>query len=184
MKKFITGVLFIFAIFMTFCISQATTIIAPHWKDGNITVYIPKDARAEQMKRAFMKWQNASFGKLNFTFQEKGPANIDVVFTEAVDGADGPIGSYNVTIQNGLIKKAEIKMATKSKNISKYSNSYIYTTMLHEVGHALGLSDTNRKGSSIMFMPVTEQQDLLKIDMMKLYNLNNWSWMDHRIQQQ
>lgn len=102
------------------------------------------------------------FRKIKFYISRKGPANIDVVFTEAVDGEDGPIGSYNVTIQNGLIKKAEIKMATKSKNISKYSNSYIYTTMLHEVGHALGLSDTNRKGSSIMFMPVTEQQDLLK----------------------
>lgn len=183
MKKLIISILFIFAICMTFCVSQATTIIAPHWKDGTISVYIPKDARAEQMKRAFTKWQNASYGKLNFVFKDKGPANIDVVFTEEVDGADGPIGSYNITVQNGYIKKAEIKLATKNKNISKYSNNLIYTTMLHEVGHALGLSDTNRKGSSIMFMPVSEKQDLLKIDIMKLYNLNNWSWMDHRIQQ-
>ena len=99
------------------------------------------------MKHAFQKWQNSSYGKLKFNFVQKGPADIDVVFVEKVTGADGPIGEYKINIKNGFIDKAEIKIATRSKN--KYSNDLIYTTMLHEVGHALGLPDYDRKEQAL-----------------------------------
>lgn len=174
------AILFVFVCFNT---ANATTSISPHWKSGTIRVYIPQDTQATMMQHAFERWQDASSGKLSFVFINKGPADIDVIFADSVDGNDGPIGSYTVTIQNRYITKAEIKIATKKNNISQYSNDYIFTTMMHEVGHALGLPDTNRKASSIMYMPLSASQDLLKIDMLKLYNLNNWSWMDRNIQE-
>ena len=184
MKKIILCLAILFAFVYTFfnSIAQAIAIEAPHWQKSPISVYIPTDdAKSITMKHAFERWQRDSFGKLKFSFVSKTPADIEVAFTEKVDGSDGPIGAYNLTIRGEEIRKAEIQIATKSPNIKKYSKDYIFTVMLHEVGHALGLEDSNRKASSIMYMPVSETQDILKLDMRKLYKVNNWTWMDRRI---
>lgn len=182
MKKIIFGILAVFVFIFGLCNinkSFAYPVTGPHWNKSPINVYIPNDAKAITMKHAFQKWQNSSYGKLKFNFVQKGPADIDVVFVEKVTGADGPIGEYKINIKNGFIDKAEIKIATRSKN--KDSNDLIYTTMLHEVGHALGLPDYDRKRTSIMHMPISESQDILKLDIMNLYKLNNWTWMDRNL---
>lgn len=183
MKKFLGIILIIFAFIFSFSsIAKAgtTTANAPHWQKPVINVYIPQDEKAASMKRAFLKWQSVSDGKIKFKFVDKGPADIDILFAEKVNGSDGPIGSYSIKSQGKTITKAEITLATKSPQAKKYSNNLIYTTMLHEVGHALGLSDNSRK-KGIMFMPVSENQDITKLDIRTLYNHNNWSYMDRRI---
>lgn len=152
----------------------------PHWKTSTITVYIPKNQRAASMRRAFQQWQAVSAGHLNFKFVQSGPANIDVVFVEKVSGNDGPLGEYKREIKGGYITKAEIKLATKSPAIKKYSNDYIYTTMLHEVGHALGLPDRADKPTTIMHMPLTSDQDIKKLDIKNLFAVYDWSRMDRR----
>ena len=182
MKKIIFGILTIFVFIFGLCTvnkSFAYPVTGPHWTKSPINVYIPNDVKATSMKHAFLKWQNSSYGKLKFNFVQKGPADIDVVFVEKVSGFDGPIGEYKITIKNGFINKAEIKIATKNKN--NYSNNLVYTTMLHEIGHALGLPDYERKRTSIMHMPINESQDILKLDIMNLYKLNNWTWMDRNL---
>lgn len=157
----------------------------PHWQKSTINVYIPQeDSKSGAMQRAFLKWQTASSNKISFKFVEKEKdADINVIFADKVDGSDGPIGSYNVTINGMNIQKGEITIATKSPNIKKYSNDYIYTVMLHEVGHVIGMPDQTRKPSSIMNMPVRETQDITKIDIRKLYYVNNWSYSDRRFNQ-
>lgn len=152
----------------------------PHWNKTSINVYIPKDARAASVRRAFEYWQSVASGKLHFNFVNKGPADIDVVFLEKVSGVDGPLGECVVNIKNNQIEKAEIKLATKSPNINKYSNNYIYTTMVHEVGHALGLKDISGKPTSIMHTPITESQDIKKMDIKNLFMLYDWSLLDRR----
>ena len=49
--------------------------------------------------------------------------------------------------------------------------------MLHEIGHALGLKDTKRK-IGIMSTPVTEAQDIVNTDILRLYYLNGWHIID------
>lgn len=162
-----------------FNISNAMPISAPYWNKSSITVYVPSDKRAEQMKRAFAKWQSVSSGKLKFIYQNSDKtADIIVKFTKTVDNSDNPIASYSLTTQNGIITKAEIQLATNSNEISKYTNNYIYTTMLHEIGHVLGLSNTTRKSISIMNHPVVETQNITRLDIMHLFKLNNWSWSE------
>lgn len=178
-KKIFISLFLILAFAATFFnFVQAETATYPHWTKSPITVYIPKDEKAVTMRHAFEKWQNLSYGKLKFQFMPKGPADIDVVFTDKVDGSDGPLGSHKITIKKGAITKAEIKMATKGNK--KYSNNMVYTTMLHEIGHVLGLQESTRKQSSIMNMPVNETQDILKKDIVNLYHVNGWSYMDRR----
>lgn len=183
-KKFLSIIFIIFVFIFGFSngVEASTTTIAPHWKKSKITVYIPQDTKSQSMRRAFSTWQSSINNKLTFEFVNEGPADIDVVFSENVSGADGPIGSYSVSIQGQEITKAEITIASKSPDFKKYSNNLVYTTMLHEVGHALGLADTNRKHSGIMFTPVSEEQDITKLDIRKVYNLYSWSYMDRRIE--
>ena len=178
-KKILVGLFSVFVFVMTWLnFANAETSTYPHWTKTPITVYIPKDEKAITMRHAFEKWQNLSYGKLKFQFMPKGPADIDVVFTDKVDGSDGPLGSHKITIKKGAITKAEIKMATKGNK--KYTNNMVYTTMLHEIGHVLGLQESTRKQSSIMNMPVNETQDILKKDIVNLYHVNGWSYMDRR----
>ncbi|MDE6138787.1 MAG: matrixin family metalloprotease [Candidatus Gastranaerophilales bacterium] len=176
-KKALFGIIAIFITFLGLSAFASTTSNAtfPHWQKSSIDVYIPNDEKAASMQRAFQKWQGESGGNLNFKFVENGPADIDVVFTEQVGGNDGPIGSYSVKIRGMKITKAEIKILSGSK-AKKYSNNHIYTVMLHEVGHALGMQDEPRKPTSIMYMPVSEKQDIQKFDVKKLYKINGWSY--------
>ncbi len=184
LKKVLLGLLliigFVFLSPISVLSAQTTVSSVPHWQSGNITVYIPaNEPKTDTMKHAFQKWSKLSFGNLNFNFVSKEKAQITVTFTDKVSGDDGPIGICNLSIQGPYITKAEIQIAVNSKQ--QYSNDMIYTTMLHEIGHALGLNDTTRKYRSIMHMPITADQDVLSIDMEKLFKVNNWSWSQKKV---
>jgi len=181
-KKLLTGLSIIFAFIMVFTTMGKVSAIesnSPHWQKTPIKVFIPKDTYSATMKNAFLKWQGVSGGKIKFSFVEKGPADIDVVFNENASG-DTPIATYSVSSEGNKITKAEIKIASKNPKFKKYSKNYIYTTMLHEVGHTLGLSDNTQKKSLIMYTPINETQDITKLDIRNLYQVNNWSYANRK----
>lgn len=151
---------------------------SPHWQQNKITVYIPKDSKSDSLKRAFLKWQNEMSGKITFEFVTKGPANIDIIWSESVSGVDGNFGSSSITTSGNKITKAEITFATKGKK--QFGNNYAYTVMLHEIGHALGLSDNPRKMNSIMYNPISDTQNISSVDLRDLYKIYNWNWGTRR----
>lgn len=173
----------LFLIFL-FCVLTILPVLAvgdygPNWAKTPINVYIPKDEKySSMMERAFSKWQNMSFGQLKFNFiaEKTDDTNIDieVEFGTKTDGTDGDLGSYSLTVKGGEIKKANIVIVPDDKN---YSQDMIFTVMLHEVGHALGLRDSKRK-LGIMHSPVDETQDIISNDIIKLFRLNGWSYMN------
>lgn len=184
-KKILLSLFFIFGLVIMFILptnaGQTTIYTDPHWESGNITVFIPKDdPNSGSMMRAFQRWQGRSFGNLKFSFVQKAPAQITVEFTESVSGSDGPIGICEKTIQGPYITSAKIKIATKGNQT--YSKNLVFTTMLHEVGHALGLNHNSRKYRSIMHDPITEDQDIMSIDVEKIFHIHGWSWGQRRIE--
>lgn len=184
-KKVLLSVFLIFGLLLTFILpisaGQTTIYTDPHWESGNITVSIPqKDPKSGAMMRAFQKWQSRSFGNLKFKFVSDESAQIKVEFVESVNGSDGPIGICEKTIQGPYITSAKISIATKGQQT--YSNNLVFTTMLHEIGHALGLNHNSRKYRSIMHDPITEDQDIMSIDVEKLFHVNGWSWGQRRLE--
>lgn len=186
LKKIFTALFVIFAFICTF-FTAANAVAptgypkpsAPHWKKEVILVYIPKDERATSMHNAFKRWANACEQKLNFQYiDDEKKANIVVEFTDKVNGSDGPLGEYSLEIQGMEITKATIKIATKNPQVRKYSKDYIFTTMLHEVGHAIGMAEADRKRSSIMHMPIDETQDIIISDKRNLYRIYGWDWIN------
>lgn len=175
MKKFIISLLIIFAgIFFFNLKSFAVGNYGPNWNKQILKVYIAKDSYADMMQRAFEKWVQQCNGRLKFEYVETPPADIEVNFADETDGTDGDIGSYTLIIKGGFITKANITIAP---NPEKNSNNLIYTVMLHEIGHALGLHDSSRK-LGIMSTPVTENLDIINTDVLRLFHLNGWSVID------
>ena len=175
MKKFIIFLSVIFtALFFSNLSSFAVGNYGPNWEKPTIKVYIPEDSYQGMMQRAFQKWVDESNGKLRFEYLDEPPADIEVDFADKTDGTDGNIGSYTMTVMGGHIKKATITIAP---NPTQNSNNLIYTVMLHEIGHVLGLRDTPRK-LSIMSTPILETQDISKTDIIRLFHLNGWAYID------
>lgn len=185
MKKFLLGIVAIFLFVFAFAnISNAAAtntskrVEVPHWKKSPINVFIPDETGKASMRSAFNNWSGKSNGKIQFAYTTKEKADIIVEFTKNTDGLESKLGGYSISTNGNAIVKANIKIATKSKLAKKYSKDYIYTTMLHEVGHVLGMKDNPRKPSSIMHMPITEDQDITKLDVKQFYNINGWSYAD------
>ena len=73
LKKILSAIFLIFGFAIT-CFGQVNTVTEnfPHWKNpAKLTVFIPQDTNSAMMKRAFIKWQNESFGNVKFVFKEK-----------------------------------------------------------------------------------------------------------------
>ena len=182
-KKVILGIIAIFMfVFAVANVTQAASTntsarknSVPHWDKKTVKVYVPQDPKADSMRKAFSAWQTTSKDKLGFSYAPKDKADIVVTFIDKTEGLEAPLGGYSVTVNGSKITKAEIKIATKSKAAKKYSNAYIYNTMLHEVGHAIGMSHNDRKPSSIMSATITEKQTISKVDIINLYKIYNWS---------
>lgn len=185
-KKILTGLFIMFAFICTFLSTAFATAPtgypkpdAPHWQKSPVLVYIPQDPKSASMQNAFKRWQDATEQKLNFQYiNDEKKADITVEFTDKVNGSDGPFGEYVLEIQGMAITKAKIKIATKNPKIKQYSRDYVFTTMLHEVGHVIGLKDSERKHSSIMYMPIDEKQDILISDKRNLYRTYGWDWIN------
>ena len=186
-KKILLGIVAIFVFIFAFAnVSQASSqayskgMNTPHWQKKPITVYLPQDPKSQSMKNAFAKWGSISNGKLVFTYisneKEKDKADIVVDFTDKTEGLESKLGGYSISTNGDKITKGTITIASKSKLAKKYSNDYIYTTMLHEVGHVIGMSDNQRRNGSIMSMPISERQEITKNDIKRLYKVNNWNF--------
>lgn len=178
LKRILNIFVLIFVIFFVFNNSaSAVSDYGPSWNKSVISVYIPQGhAYSEMFLHAFQKWENSSFGKLKFQYVAKQPADIETYFVQKTDGTDEAAGSYTLIVQGGKIVKADIAIVAVP---NQFTNQMIYTTMLHEVGHALGLQDSNRK-LGIMRSPVVETQDIITNDIIKLYRLNGWSYMNKK----
>lgn len=181
----IIGTLFILAgtVFAVEVKTADVKTTGPHWQKSQITVYVPENSKyTNTVKQAFNTWQTKTMGKLSFRYVPKSPADIEVIFCEDINSPESPIASYNIKIEGqNEITKGELQLATKGKTITKYSNTYVYTTLLHETGHILGLTHNSRKPSSIRYPEIHEGQTILKLDVMDLYYTYGWSWMDRRI---
>ena len=187
LKKIFISFITMFVIMFGFAnISQSREIVqVPHWQKKVINVYIPKDGDQKTtsiLKSAFAKWQSTSAGHISFKYVDKGPADIDIVFAETASSASGPISKTSVSTSGNAISKAEITIATGDKQYKKYSDNYISTVLLHEVGRSLGMPTTTRKETSIMYVPVSEKQKLMKIDALKFFSISQWNYSKRRIE--
>ena len=193
MKKIFT---IIFGILIFFALSSsninATTTPASYEdakpvliKTQRLKVYIPpKDMLATTMKHAFTDWQRHTNG--NFTFEfvgTKSTANIEVLFIESGmsnicrNGDALGCTTYipaKTLYGNKRILGAKIYISVNDMNGKPMTKNQVYTIMLHEIGHAMGLSHSKDK-KSLMYAgtnsEMAEGQEIREDDIKRLYKL-------------
>ena len=146
-----------------------------------IRTYIPpRHKYTEKMKRACYRWSTMTKNGIIFKY-ETSPNNAQIVvyFVEKIpeefhmDSAAG-LTIYSYAVNDGLFRNAKIYITDYAQG-HKLTDDEVFTAMLHELGHAIGLGHSNNP-NSIMY-PTTQHvktMEVSKEDIDKLAKMYHW----------
>lgn len=125
---------------------------------------LPNYYRSE-ITKAFYQWQNSSkFLTFNFVNNSQD-AQIIVKFLPlpgnncSETGCKYVVAYTEPTIKNDILKKMTITMYDKDANGNYFSDKELYNTILHEIGHALGIMGHSFSTDDLMYMSNEEHQN-------------------------
>ena len=176
----IKRILLIFIILISFCSSVFADIQGKWFHPKFIRVYIqPDHYKGRLMTQAFREWSKLTKNKLIFQ-KVTSPkfADIEVEFVNKIDttqsSTDRAIGLTRTSTQsNRKLVHAKIWIAQKTHDDKVLSEDEVYTTMLHEIGHAIGLNHS-QDPESVMYYGVNVIQEVSEEDLRLLKELYLW----------
>ena len=125
------------------------------WQDPkNITVYFKDEYKKALFKKAFSHWNSLLGGTVYFNFVDNPNANIVCSFEDISESDEGGITDwYSFEVKDKkFFKNLSIKISKYSPRDGKeYTDDQHYSIMLHEIGHALGISDHSPFKGDIMY---------------------------------
>ncbi|OGI19645.1 MAG: hypothetical protein A2255_08700 [Candidatus Melainabacteria bacterium RIFOXYA2_FULL_32_9] len=108
------------------------------------------------VKRAFSDWINKLDGLMNYTLvSNPNDADIVIKFVPAIDttntGSGFISGLTSHHIKGNILKYANIEVSTMRPNKTIFTETDIYYTVLHEIGHALGIMGHSYNEDDVMY---------------------------------
>jgi len=141
-----------------------------------IKTYIPPNhKRTEMMKHAFQRWTKVTNQQVIFVYvPDKKTAQLEVEFVNVIPNADREVGlTQTVTTAGNHILRSKIYIAEKNSRMQSLSEDAVFTVMLHEIGHAIGLEHTTEP-MSIMYPTEDDRQEIQKSDLKNLSEIYGW----------
>lgn len=200
MKKIFLLIISFFALLFLPAIAEEDEL--HHWNNlKNIRVYVPaKNEYTSLMKQAFDEWENVSKGKIRFIYVSAPHlAQNIVVFTDrfpdnklgisatktavvchpiyvSVNGKPQQVCDERNTTSYALDKIITIAY-TYPKTDYKMTNDEIYTVMLHEIGHSLGLNHSDNP-DDLMYPSLKKGvvKGITENDVKTLYGIYGWTY--------
>lgn len=141
-----------------------------------LKTYIPPNhPRTEMMKHAFAEWTKLTERKFVFRYvTSPNTAHIRVHFVEQIPNADREIGLTKFRFINRKMTHAQIYIAEKTSKGKQLGDNAVYTVMLHEIGHAMGINKHSNNPLSVMYPTENDVQEILKSDLETLAEIYDW----------
>lgn len=177
MRKILAVFFTAFIILVNCNFANAADLI--RWKNPKrINVYIPQHQRTIMMKHSLEEWTRKTNKKIIFYYVDKpAKADIEIQFVDKIGkiaGADRAIGVTQTRYSGKYFIKSIIQIAMRSPENKKLGDDAVYTVMLHEVGHAIGLLEHSSDKLSIMHAIEDDRQEISKNDLERLQRLYGW----------
>lgn len=182
MKKLLSMVFYL-SIFLLGGTGVVYAITEGVWQfPKNIKTYIePGNHNTVMMQHAFQEWERVTNHNLGFKFvSSESTAKIRVYFVKKIDtknekSLDRAIGltRSRASENSKRMFKATIWIADFTQDGRKLSRDEVYTVMLHEIGHALGLNHS-QDPKSVMYSGANVIQEISKDDLKNLSERYGW----------
>lgn len=181
MVKFMKKIFLLFCLIfiMVFnCVNAAE--VQKKWANPqHLKVYIqPGLERSGMMKRAFAEWSKLTKNKVVFYYVDsKAEADIDVVFVDRLaTNFEQAIGLTDCKFlkHNNNMQHATVIIPAKTTKGIPLSRDDVYTSMLHEIGHAIGIVKHSTNPHNIMYPYIDAKREITKYDLAELYRIYNW----------
>lgn len=130
-------------------------ISTARWRVMPVNVWIQNGTYKASAKKAFTEWQTKTQGIVRFYFVESAKdAQITVSFLDDISHTTSgdALGITNLSIVGGkYINRAEMNIKVTTNSGAKQSTAQVYSIVLHEVGHALGVRGHSRNKYDVMY---------------------------------
>lgn len=178
MKKILSSIIIFMLAFVTLCADAVQT--QKRWANPkHLTTYIqPGLERSEMMKRAFAEWSRLTKNKVVFYYVDSPEkADITVKFVDKVNASNGDVSGLTKCQYSQLddtMKHAEILIPAYTSAGRKLGRDDVYTSMLHEIGHAIGIVVHSTNPNNIMYPRIDVKREITKYDLGELYRIYGW----------
>jgi tetratricopeptide (TPR) repeat protein len=149
--------------YLAYVISQSAPIV--RWAHFPITVYIEAKPQRAIAIQACQQWE-AKTGIVRFRFVNTPNAQINIKFLsslESTDTKDSFVAGYSKPYAQGEnMVRSDIQVLTFDPETKQnISNSFIYFTLLHELGHSLGFKGHSPNQKDVMYDSASEAKTQL-----------------------
>lgn len=176
-KRIVIIICLVLVFFGTFCTVSAKTVNRRWQYPTKIKTYIPQNhKRTIMMKHAFAEWSRLTNNKIIFRYVDSPKyAQVVVEFVNIVPNAEREIGLTKSTFtSSGGMLRATIYISEKTSSGYQLGKDAVYTVMLHEIGHAIGIGEHSADPLSIMYPTEDDRQEILKSDLRNLAEIYGW----------